>query len=171
MSTDLCVEYIDSNLIHTQRNSVPVRHFQRFFGTLAVTRTMPVLPSNKTLTSICPTDERIFMPSFRRHPLQDISGVLEHTNTVYLLFDRPGRVFLHTKLQSRIFGNIWLLNSSLIFRGLYHVPCLVTFSLIYFQIALGYLRESDLSEPLVHDIIYDTLNSPWCTTAPSSVPD
>ena len=69
----------------------------------------------------CPTDERIFTPSFQQHPLQDTSGALEHNDTVYLLLDRPSRVFLHTEQQSRIFGNVWLLNGSLIFRGLCHV--------------------------------------------------
>jgi hypothetical protein len=49
---------------------------------------------------------------FLRHPLQD---------TVYVLFDRPSRVFLHAEHKSRIFGNIWMLNGSLIFRGLCHV--------------------------------------------------
>lgn len=58
---------------------------------------------------------------FRRDPLQDTRGVLEHNDTVYVLFDEPSRVFLHTEHKSRIFGNIWLLNGTLIFRGLCHV--------------------------------------------------
>ena len=36
-----------------QRSSVLVRPFRRSFGTLAVTRTVHVSPSSKTLTSIC----------------------------------------------------------------------------------------------------------------------
>src|SRR6266404_5652964 len=36
-----------------QRNSVPVHPFQRFSGTLAVTRTVHVSPSSITLTFIC----------------------------------------------------------------------------------------------------------------------
>src|SRR6266702_5649343 len=41
-------------LFMRQRSSVPVRTFQRYFGTLAVTtRAMHVSPSSRTLTSIC----------------------------------------------------------------------------------------------------------------------
>jgi hypothetical protein len=58
---------------------------------------------------------------FRRHPLQDPRGALENNDTVYVLFNRPGRVFLDTEHKSRIFGNVWLLNGSLIFRGSFHV--------------------------------------------------
>ena len=43
----------DTTLNLYQRNSVAVRHFQKFFGTLAVTRTMHVSPLNRTLTFIC----------------------------------------------------------------------------------------------------------------------
>ncbi len=78
-----------------QRNSVPVRHFQRFFGTLAVTRTVHVSPSSKT--------------------------ALEYNDTVYVLIDRPCRVFLDIHYKPRIFGNVWSLNGFLIFRGLRHV--------------------------------------------------
>jgi hypothetical protein len=58
---------------------------------------------------------------FRRHPLHDPSGSLEHNDTVYVLFDTSCHVFLDTEHKSRIFGNIWLLNGTLIFRGMSHV--------------------------------------------------
>ncbi|KAF8268652.1 hypothetical protein EI94DRAFT_1700067 [Lactarius quietus] len=64
----------------------------------------------------CPADEGAYTPMFRRHPLRDPSGSLEHNDTVYVLFDRPCRVFVDTEHESRIFGNIWLLNGSLVFR-------------------------------------------------------
>ncbi|KAH9062548.1 hypothetical protein EDB83DRAFT_2552038 [Lactarius deliciosus] len=64
----------------------------------------------------CPANEGAYTPTFRRHPLQESSGALEHNDTVYILFDRPSRVFLDTEHKSRIFGNVWLLNGSLIFR-------------------------------------------------------
>ena len=70
----------------------------------------------------CPADESAYTATLRRHPLQDTSGALEHNDTLYVLFDRPGRVFLETEHwhKPRIFGNIWLLNGLLIFRGLPH---------------------------------------------------
>ena len=71
----------------------------------------------------CPANESAYTPIFRRHPLQDTSA-LEHNDAIYVLFDRPFRVFLHTEHTSRIFGNIWMLNGCLIFRGLCHVSLL-----------------------------------------------
>jgi hypothetical protein len=53
--------------------------------------------------------------------MQDPSVALEHSDTVYVLFDRPCRVFLDTELESRIFGNVWSLNGRLVFRGIVHV--------------------------------------------------
>ncbi|KAI9432326.1 hypothetical protein H4582DRAFT_1105147 [Lactarius indigo] len=69
----------------------------------------------------CPADESAYTPTFRRHPLQDTCGALEHNDTVYVLFDRPNRVFLDTEHKPRIFGNVWSLNGCLVFRGLRHV--------------------------------------------------
>ena len=65
----------------------------------------------------CPANESAYTPMFRRHPLQD-TNVLEHNDILYVLFDSLSRVILHTEHGSRIFGNIWMLNGSLIFRGL-----------------------------------------------------
>ncbi|KAH9054860.1 hypothetical protein EDB87DRAFT_1412376 [Lactarius vividus] len=64
----------------------------------------------------CPANESAYTPTFQRYPLQDPRGALEHNDTVYVLFDRPSRVFLDTEHKPRIFGNVWLLNGSLIFR-------------------------------------------------------
>lgn len=100
-----------------------VRHFQRFFGTLAVTGILRVSHSSKTPHFYLrfPADESAYTPIFRRYPLQDPRGAIENNDTVYILFDRPCRVFLDTEHKSRIFGNVWLLNGSLIFRGSFHV--------------------------------------------------
>ena len=65
--------------------------------------------------------ESEFTPTFQCYPLQNSSRALEHNDTVYVLFDGPSRVFLDTEIKLRIFGNVWLLNGSLIFRGLCHV--------------------------------------------------
>jgi hypothetical protein len=68
-----------------------------------------------------PADESAYTPKLQLHPLQDMSGALEHNGTVYVLFDRPGRVFLEIEHKLRIFGNVWSLNGVFIFRGLCHV--------------------------------------------------
>ncbi|KAH8978122.1 hypothetical protein EDB86DRAFT_3249238, partial [Lactarius hatsudake] len=69
----------------------------------------------------CPADESAYSPTFQRRPLQDPSGALDHNGIVYVLFDRPGRVFLTTEHKLRIFGNVWSLNGSLIFRDRFGV--------------------------------------------------
>ena len=91
-------------------------NFSRYTGPARIT-----LEQNPHFYSRCPADESTYTPMFRCHPIQDTSGSLKHNDTVYVLLDRPSRVFLHTKQKSRIFGNIWLLNGCLIFRGLHQV--------------------------------------------------
>lgn len=162
-----------------QRNLVLVRDYQRFFGISAVTRTVHVslstLEQNPHFYLRCPTDATTYTPMFRRHPLQDTIGALEHNDTVYVLFDGPGRVFLHaghTSNLSRIFGNVWLLNGFLIFRGLcrHRVSYLNALSLTCSQIVLEYLRENNSSEIRVPDMIYDAVNGQWGLIALSAVP-
>ncbi|KAI9457243.1 hypothetical protein BJY52DRAFT_1378399 [Lactarius psammicola] len=86
-------------------------NFCRYKGRARIT-----LEQNPHFYLHCLADESAFTPTFRRRPLQDPSGALEHNNTVYVLFDRPGRVFLDTGHKPRIFGNVWSLNGLLIFR-------------------------------------------------------
>ncbi|KAH9023739.1 hypothetical protein EDB85DRAFT_304680 [Lactarius pseudohatsudake] len=44
---------------------------------------------------------------------------LRHNDTVYILVDRPGRVFLKTGRRNRIFSNVWMVHGTLIFRDLH----------------------------------------------------
>ncbi|KAN0133536.1 hypothetical protein V8E53_008704 [Lactarius tabidus] len=75
------------------------------------------LEQNPSFYLRCPADESAYAPTFQRHPLRDPGGALEHNDTVYVLFDRPGRVFLDTEPTGlRIFGNVWSLNGALVFR-------------------------------------------------------
>ncbi|KAN0137486.1 hypothetical protein V8E53_004537 [Lactarius tabidus] len=64
----------------------------------------------------CPADESAYTSTFRRQPVQDTNGALEHNDTAYVLFDRPCRLFLDTEPRPRIFGNVWSLNGILVFR-------------------------------------------------------
>ena len=123
MSTDSCGFVFDTDLNHTLEElsddvllAEILWNFSRYKDPARIT-----LDQNPHFYLRCPADESMYTPMFRRHPLQDTIGALEHNDTVYILFDRPARVFLHTKQKSRIFGNIWLLNGSLIFRGVFHV--------------------------------------------------
>ena len=113
------------------------------------------------------------MPLFQHHPVQDTRGVLGHNDTLYVLFDGPSRVFVHTEHESRMFCNVWLFNGFLVFRGWHHATYLMAFSLKYFQIVLEYLKERNLFEFLVCDIFYGIMNGQWCTiaTTPTPVPN
>ena len=69
----------------------------------------------------CPVDESEYTPMFQYRSLQGPSLALEHNGTVYVLLDGPIHVFLDIERNLRIFGNVWSLNSVLIFKGSLHV--------------------------------------------------
>ena len=68
----------DTNIIQSQRNSVSVRHFQRSFGTSAVTRTMHESPLSRILTSI------FVAPRMRAHTRPYFSDIHFKTQAEYL---------------------------------------------------------------------------------------
>jgi hypothetical protein len=114
---------LDNNLIHSSEElsaspSLPeiLWNFSRYRDRARIT-----LEQNPHFYLRCPVDESAYTPKFRRHPLQDTSGALEHKDTVYVLFDGPCRVFLDIEHKPRIFGNVWSLNGLLVFRGLHHL--------------------------------------------------
>jgi hypothetical protein len=45
-------------------------------------------------------------------------------STVYVLIDRPSRVFLETEQETRIFGNVYMLKDVMIFKGSSDIPFL-----------------------------------------------
>lgn len=74
------------------------------------------LEQNPRFYSSLPADESAYTPVFRRRPLEDLSLALKPHDTVYVLVDRPGRVFLESEGEKRSFGNVWMLNGTLIFK-------------------------------------------------------
>ncbi|KAH9020084.1 hypothetical protein EDB85DRAFT_1896355 [Lactarius pseudohatsudake] len=74
------------------------------------------LEQNPHFYSSLPVDESAYTPMFKCHPLGDLSLALKPHDTVYVLVDRPGHVFLETEGGSRRFGNVWMLNGTLIFK-------------------------------------------------------
>jgi hypothetical protein len=123
VSTNLYGLVSDKSLIHASEElstspSFPeiLWNFSRYKGRARIT-----LEQNPHFYLRCPIDENAYAPTFQRHPLQDPRGALEHNDTVYILFDRPGRVFLDTEPKPSIFGNVWSLNGFPIFRGLDHI--------------------------------------------------
>ena len=75
-----------------------------------------------------PAHEGAFGPGFVKDPTQFHFPTLprqesqDDFDTVYVLVDRPGRVFLEAERRPRIFGNVWTLNGTLIFKGLSPPP-------------------------------------------------
>ncbi|KAI0300014.1 hypothetical protein B0F90DRAFT_1817813 [Multifurca ochricompacta] len=64
---------------------------------------------------------------FTASPIQDFRS-LPDGKTIYVIVDKPGRVFLETEQRTRIFGNIWAAGSVMIFKGSHYA----SFSLYIF---------------------------------------
>lgn len=70
------------------------------------------------------------------------------SSTIYVLINQPNRLFLENQQQTQIFGNIFVVNDVMIFKGLSNYlfsPCR---SLTSLQISTGYLRENQWLGPL-----------------------
>lgn len=81
-------------------------------------RARVTLEQNPHFYSSLPSDESTFTPLFKRRPLGDLRMALKPHDTVYVLVDRTGRMFFETEGEKRSFGNVWMLNGSLILKGL-----------------------------------------------------
>ncbi|KAI9432403.1 hypothetical protein H4582DRAFT_1112410 [Lactarius indigo] len=75
------------------------------------------LEQNPHFYSGLPADESAYTPMFKRRPLGELSLALKPHDTVYVLVDRPGHVFLEAEGKRRRFGNVWMLNGTLIFKN------------------------------------------------------
>ncbi|KAH9054700.1 hypothetical protein EDB87DRAFT_1425447 [Lactarius vividus] len=84
-------------------------NFARLEGRARVT-----LEQNPRFYMGLPIHEGAFGPEFSKDSMEDF--VLRSNDTVYVLVDRPGRVFLKTGHGNRMFGNVWMLNGTLIFK-------------------------------------------------------
>ncbi|KAH9054694.1 hypothetical protein EDB87DRAFT_1425035 [Lactarius vividus] len=80
------------------------------------------LEQNPHFYSNLPADENAYTQTFKHHPLGDLSMALKSHDTVYVLADRPGHVFLETDGENS--------------------HC----SLTFLQTALGYSRDNNSSE-------------------------
>ena len=68
-----------------------------------------------------PENEGAFGPQFIKDSTKDFFQ-LKRDDTVYVLVDRPGRVFIKAERRHRTFGNVWMLNGTLLFKGLKPPP-------------------------------------------------
>ena len=116
------------------------------------------LEQNPHFYSSLPADENAYTPTFKHHPLGDSSMALKPHDTIYVLIDRPGRVFIESEGERRGFGNVWTLNGTLIFKGLRHFSVSPT-ALISFQTALECSKENNSSEMLASKVTGGAMKS------------
>jgi len=64
-----------------------------------------------------PTSVDAYTGEFRTLPVQDMQ--LISNSTIYVLVDRPSRVFLETEQETRIFGNVYMLKDVMIFKDIH----------------------------------------------------
>jgi hypothetical protein len=52
---------------------------------------------------------------FKLYPIEDFQAVFNHN--VYVLVDKPGQVFIESETRNLTFGNVWVPEHTLIFKG------------------------------------------------------
>jgi hypothetical protein len=67
-----------------------------------------------------PTSSKSYGSGFQTNPIHDFQDV----DSVCVLTDKPGRVYLETSRVTRAFGNTWVPNEAIIFKGLPLAPLL-----------------------------------------------
>jgi hypothetical protein len=86
-------------------------HFAHFEDNRRIT-----LQDNPHFYSELPTSPDDYTGQFKAHPIEYF--VLRPDDTIYALVDQPRRVFLDTRRETRIFGNVFTLKDVIIFKGL-----------------------------------------------------
>ena len=84
-------------------------NFSRFKDNRRVT-----LKQNPHFYKDLPSSPEAYGPRFQANPIKDVEDV----DKVYVLTDTPRRVYLETPQNGRVFGNFWVLNGAILFKGL-----------------------------------------------------
>jgi hypothetical protein len=77
------------------------------------------LHDNPHFYSDLPTSFDAYTVRFRALPIDNFAP--KPNATIYVLVDQPRRVFLETRHGTRIFGNVFVLNDVMIFKGMFEV--------------------------------------------------
>jgi len=77
------------------------------------------LHDNPHFYSDLPTSFDAYTAQFKALPIDNFTP--KPNATVYVVVDQPRRVFLETKHETRIFGNVSVLNDVMIFKGMFGV--------------------------------------------------
>ena len=57
---------------------------------------------------------------FKLYPIKDFQAAFNHN--VYVLVDRPGRVFIESESRNLTFRDVWMPKDTLIFKGTFSPP-------------------------------------------------
>ncbi|KAH8999889.1 hypothetical protein EDB86DRAFT_3075578 [Lactarius hatsudake] len=115
-----------------------------------------------------------YMPWFKFSPIKDFGKQWPQLQTIYVLVDRPGSVYLQTKQINRCFGNVWMINDYLIFkdhRGSLEGEQLVRLSVLpenlwYCEQRIAF-PESGVQWPIGSVVPFDPImTAPFATPAP-----
>jgi hypothetical protein len=82
-------------------------NFSRYHGEKRIT-----LKQNPHFYAQLPRSKEAYSNGFRADPIESFD-----TLEVFVLTDRPGRIYLESGLNSRIFGNVWVEPHAVIFKG------------------------------------------------------
>lgn len=75
------------------------------------------LHDNPHFYSDLPTSIDPYTAQFKAFPIKNFTP--NPNATIYVLVDQPRRVFLETKHDTRIFGNVFVSNDVMIYKGMY----------------------------------------------------
>jgi len=75
------------------------------------------LHDNPHFYSDLPSSFDAYTARFRALPIENFAP--KPNATIYVLVDQPRRVFLETRHDTRIFGNVFVLNDVMIFKGMF----------------------------------------------------
>ena len=89
------------------------------------------LQDNPHFYSELPTSSDAYTDQFKALPVENVE--MTPNATIYVLVDQPRRVFLETRRETRIFGNVFTLKDVMIFKGLSDVT---SFLYVAFNISL-----------------------------------
>ena len=85
-----------------------------------------ITPGRRPFFYRLPISVNEYHTDFKLHPIDDFRAVFNHN--IYVLLDKPGRVFIQSESRNLTFHNIWMPKDTLIFKGTFFSP--------YFPLAL-----------------------------------
>ncbi|KAI0288281.1 hypothetical protein BC826DRAFT_1107873 [Russula brevipes] len=71
------------------------------------------LKQNPHFYAALPKRKEAYGGEFRREPIEQFTN----QSKIYVLIDRPGRIYIHTDQYTRAFGNFWVVNEAIIFKN------------------------------------------------------